>query len=112
MARTSVEKIRELDEQKAKLIAAAKSDAIRKIDRVLKELNSLGFNYRLVADGDRQPFAEKPRKGRGKGTVVNGLCKICSFPTVPPHDARSHRGQSKKAPFTSQELTERELRRG
>jgi hypothetical protein len=111
MARSAVDKIRELDEQRAKLIAAAKSEAVKKVNRALKELNDLGFSYRLVADGGRSRVVKKA-KGRGKGRVKNGPCKICSFRTTPAHDSRTHRGQSKKTPFTSQELAERGLRRG
>ena len=113
MARSAVVKIRELDEQRAKLIAAAKSEAIKKVDKALKELNSLGFEYRIVADGSGRSMrvARKVKAGRGKGRVKNAACKICKFVTVPPHDARTHRGQSRKAPFSTQELSERGLKR-
>lgn len=113
MARSAVAKIRELDEQRAKLLAAAKSEAIKKVDKALKELNSLGFDYRIVSDGSgRVRVGRKVKAGRGKGRVKNGACRICNFLTVPPHDARTHRGQSKKVPFSNQELTERGMRRG
>jgi hypothetical protein len=113
MARSAVAKIRELDAQRAKLIAAAKSDAINKVDKALKELNSLGFDYRIVADGSGRSIrvGRKRKAGRGKGRVKNAACKICNFVTVPPHDARTHRSQAKKAPFSSQELAQRGLRR-
>jgi hypothetical protein len=111
MARSAVEQIRELDQQKAKLIASAKSEAIKKVDRALQELNQLGFNYRIVADGHRMPRVKTARAGGRRRKVSNAACKICKFRTMPPHDARSHRGQSKKAPFTSKELAERGLRR-
>ena len=113
MARSAAAKIRELDEQRAKLIAAAKSEAINKVDRALKELNSLGFDYCLVSDGSGRSMrvGRKGKAGRGKGRVKSDACKICNFLTVPPHDARTHRGQAKKAPFSSQELAERGLKR-
>lgn len=111
MARSAVRQIRELDEQRAKLIAAAKSEAIKRVDQALKELNELGFNYRLVTEDSRAPKGTKARAGRRRGMVKNGLCKICNFRTVPPHDARTHRAQSKKAPLTGKELAERGLRR-
>ena len=111
MTRSAVDKIRELERRRAKLISVAKSEAIRKVDNALKELNELGFNYRLVADG-RIASAKTARAGGRKRGVNNAACKICKFRTVPPHDARTHRGQSKKAPFTNRELTERGLRRG
>src|SRR5262245_51548280 len=108
MARSAVDKIHELDAKRAKLMAAAKSDAVKKVEGALKELNALGFNYRLLADGSD---FKKARTERGKGRVRNAACKICRFATVPPHDARTHRGQAKKAPYTTQELAERGLRR-
>jgi len=111
MARSAVEQICELDEQRAKLIAAAKAEATKKVGEALKQLNQLGFNYRLVADGSHMSFEKKARAGRKKGRVKNSACKICNFRTIPPHDARTHRGQGKKAPFKSKELAERGLRR-
>ena len=56
--------------------------------------------------------SKKVKAGRGKGRVKNGPCKICNFVTLPPHDARTHRAQAKKARFTNQELAQRGLRRG
>ena len=109
MTKTAVEQIRELEKQKSKLLSAAKLDAIQKV--AVKELNELGFNYRLVADGAHMPRAKTARERGRKRRVNNVACKICNFQTVPPHDARTHRGQSKKSPFTSKELTERGLRR-
>jgi hypothetical protein len=110
MTRSAVEQIRELEAQKAKLISAAKAEAKRKVDKALSELNELGFNYRLVADGHRMPRLKTARAGGRKRRVSNVACKICKFRTVPPHDARTHRGQSKKAAFTKRELAERGLR--
>jgi hypothetical protein len=113
MTRSAVAKIRKLDEQRTRLLASAKSEAIKKVDKALKELNSLGFDYRVVSDGSSRSMrlGRKSRAGRGKGRVKNAACKICNFVTAPPHDARTHRGQAKKAPFSSQELVERGLRR-
>src|SRR5262245_44776581 len=111
MIRSAVNKIRQLDAQRAKLIAAAKSEALKKVAKALQELNDLGFNYKLVTDGDRQLAFKKAKKGRGKGRVTKGACKICGFSTIPPHDARTHRGQSKKAPLTNEELVGRGMRR-
>jgi hypothetical protein len=113
MTRVTVQKIRRLDEERAKLLAAAKSEAIKKVDQALKELNSLGFSYRLVGDNVRAtgPKSLRKKAGRVRGRVKNERCRICNFLTVPPHDARTHRSQSKKAPFTHQELGKRGLRR-
>src|SRR5262245_21626110 len=109
MIKSVVEQIRVLDAQKAKIITAAKREATKKVEQAIKELNQLGFNYRLVSDGSVR-IGKKPKMRRKKGTVSTEACKICRFRTVPPHDARSHRGQSRKAPFTREELAERGLR--
>ena len=36
-------------------------------------------------------------------------CKVCSFTTDPPHNARRHEAQAEKAPFTDEELFEMEM---
>lgn len=51
--------------------------------------------------------AAKSSGGDRKGTRTTNPdrpCPICEFKTVPPHDARRHRGQSEKRPFTAEEL--------
>ena len=112
MAKSATDKIRELDARRSKLIAGAKSEALKHVQEALKELNSLGFNYRLIGNGISRVSARTSKTGGGKGRVKSGPCKICSFATIPPHDARTHRAQAKKAPFTNQDLTQRGLRRG
>src|SRR5262245_18538090 len=111
MRRSAVSKIRQLDSQRAKLIAAAKSEPLKKVAKALQELNELGYNYNLVTDGDGQPDFKKAKKGRGKGRVTKAACKICGFATIPSHDARTHRGQAKKVPLTKEELAGRGMRR-
>ena len=67
MTKTAVEQIRELEKQKSKLLSAAKSEAIQKVDKALKELNELGFNYRLVADAPA--CLVRKRRGREAGNA-------------------------------------------
>jgi len=113
MAKSATDKIRELDARRSKLITAAKSEAIKNVEKSLKELNSLGFNYRLVGgDTTNARMKRTSKTHHGKGRVKDGPCKICNFATIPPHDARTHRAQGKKAPFTNQDLAQRGLRRG
>jgi len=114
MAVSVLDKIRTIEQQKAKV----KAETLRKVKQALKELNRLGFNYQVVSNRadslsngtGRGRVARKPQR-RKLRTLKDEPCKICGFRTVKPHDARSHRGQSKKAPFTRKELAERGLRR-
>lgn len=49
MAQNSVlDRIKKLDEEKAQLLSQAKSEALAKANTAIDELNSLGFNYRLI----------------------------------------------------------------
>jgi hypothetical protein len=66
-------------------------------DTILKDL---GFGART-----KTPKA----KSNEKSVSGDEPCPICNFRTDPPHDGRSHRGQSKKKPFTPEELEEKEL---
>jgi hypothetical protein len=67
-------------------------------DSILKEL---GFRGR-----------SKIKESRGGGPLIKDEpCPICHFLTDPPHDGRSHRGQSKKRPLTDEELKSKELTR-
>lgn len=70
---------------------------------------------KLIANKASVPFtakepqskAAKASGGERKGTRTanpDRACPICEFKTVPPHDARRHRGQTDKRPFTAEEL--------
>jgi hypothetical protein len=100
MATSVLDQIRTVEHQKVKV----KRETLRKVKQALNELNKLGFDYRVIGNGK---VSETVRTRTHK----NAPCKICGFRTVKPHDARSHRGQAKKAPFTRKELVERGLRR-
>jgi hypothetical protein len=62
-----LDQIRKLEEQKASLLSAAKSEAMKKAEAAIAELNELGFNYRLVQDG------ETTRTPRATGTRRSGV---------------------------------------
>jgi hypothetical protein len=102
MATSVLDQIRTVEHQKAKV----KTETLRKVKLALNELNKLGFDYRVVGNGR---VSETVR--RSLRTLKDAPCRICGFRTVRPHDARAHRGQAKKAPFTRKELAERGLRR-
>jgi hypothetical protein len=105
MARSpsALDRLKALDEERSQLMAEAKQQAMDRVNAAVKNLNSLGFNFR-VSEGGR---------GRGSGSrtgtrQVNAErpCPICGFRTNPPHDARAHRSQGdKKKAFTAEELS-------
>jgi hypothetical protein len=115
MAASVLDRIRIIEQQKAKV----KTETLRRVKQALKELNRLGFDYQVVrnghadgaADGTGSERVVRKSQRRKSRTLKNEPCKICGFRTVRPHDARSHRGQEKKVPFTRKELAERGLRR-
>ena len=112
-----LERLRQLDEERKRLLEDAKKEALDKAEQAINDLNALGFNYHLTESGDERPesLAEPSSKGVRKGTrqVNPGKpCSICGFQTRPPHDARRHRSQGgNKRPFTNEELERMGLRR-
>lgn len=102
MATSVLDQIRTVEHQKAKV----KMATLRRVKQALSELNKLGFDYRVVVNG-----RVDERVRRITRTPESAPCRICGFRTMRPHDARAHRGQAKKAPFTRKELAELSMRR-
>jgi hypothetical protein len=105
---TTIEKIKKLDDERAKLLESAKSDALARAEEAINELIALGFDYELVEPV--RETARKPktaRKGSAPDHTPHGVCPICTWATNPSHDRRSHRSQTKKRPFTDDELSEK-----
>ena len=94
MSKSALEQLLSLEDQKSKLVEAAKLELIEKINLDLRLLKNLGFHYRLVESHNS-----------------NSPCRICGFKTEKPHNARAHRWQEPKAPFSPEELARRGLRR-
>ena len=63
---TTMERVQELDAERAKIIADAKSAALAMAQEAVAELNALGFRYDLV-DGSG-PI--RKRRGARKGSTV------------------------------------------
>jgi len=97
MAKSALEQVKELDEQKQALIGKAKEEAIAKASEAIDELRALGFSYHL----------SRGKEGKdARGAIRDAPCKVCGFKTSPPHDRRAHRSQRKKRAFTTTELQE------
>jgi DNA repair exonuclease SbcCD ATPase subunit len=103
---TALQQIKKLDEERGKILEAAKKEAVARAEEAINELTALGFDYELVEPG--RATARKPRTAR-KGSAPDhhpkGTCPICGWATNPPHDKRSHKSQTKKKPFTDAELS-------
>lgn len=104
MTTSSLSQLRALEKQKSRLLENAKIELLEKIDRDLQLLRELGFDYGLSK--------KKRIHKRANGKHLSGRpCGICGFETDKPHDARSHRWQKPKGPFSDKELSERKMRR-
>lgn len=63
-----LDRIKELDAERAKLLEEAKATALANAEQAVAELNELGFNYRLVQGSVSAPKAPKPSaSGRRSG---------------------------------------------
>ena len=106
-AASVLERLKELDIEREKLMSEAKNEALAAATAAVEELNALGFTYRLVEGGRANSTA--PSSRTGTRTVKDEACPICNFKTSPPHDRRSHRTQEPKQPFTDAELKAKRL---
>jgi hypothetical protein len=69
-----IERIKELDKERAALFERAKEEALRRANQAVEDLNALGLKYRLVSDGDRN----KTVGNKSKGTAATGTGKRSS----------------------------------
>ncbi len=107
---TTLQQIKKLDEERAKLLESAKADALARAEEAINELTALGFDYELV-EPTRKTAPRKTTTARKSAPDHHpkGTCPICDYATKPPHDKRSHRTQTRKKAFTDAELAERNL---
>jgi hypothetical protein len=103
--KSAIQRIKDLDAERASIFDHAKAEALEKAKAVVAEFNALGLNYMLTSGGKQA----KAWLGKGKGAIKAAACPICEFQTTPPHDGRTHRSQKKKAPFSTSELKEKGL---
>ena len=62
--KSASQRIKELDAERASILGHAKGEALQKANLAVEELNSLGFNYRLVEG------AAKGKASKGMGANV------------------------------------------
>jgi hypothetical protein len=109
MQKSAIEEIKELKARMESMTAQAMAEALDKAREAIGVLRELGLNNDTILKelGFRGRAAAK---GSGEGRPLKDEpCPICHFRTDPPHDGRLHRGQSKKKPFTAEELEQKAL---
>jgi hypothetical protein len=112
MSKSALEELNELKELKAQLetkTARVKAEALDKAGEAIGILRELGIDNDTILKelGFRgRADAQESREGRAP---KDEPCPICHFRTDPPHDGRSHRGQTKKKPLTDDELEKKGL---
>jgi hypothetical protein len=102
--RSAIERIKELDAERAVLFEQAKEEALKKATDAISDLIALGLDYQLIHGAKSAKSTEKV-----PGTAKDVPCPICGFLTIPLHDRRAHRNQKKKAAFSAAELKEKGL---
>jgi hypothetical protein len=109
MQKSAIEEIRELKARVESMTAQAKAEALDKASEAIGFLRELGLDNDTILKelGFRGRAAAK--ESREARPPTDEPCPICHFRTDPPHDGRSHRGQSKKRPFTAEELEQKGL---
>lgn len=60
---SAIEELKRLDEQRTALLNSAKSEALQKAEEAVTTLNDLGFNYKLVLDGQEPKQTRTRRPG-------------------------------------------------
>lgn len=112
---SAMQRLKELEEERSSLLESVKAEALDRANESIAALNALGFSYQLVQNGagggrGRSKAGEGSRQGT-RQVNAERPCPICQFRTEPPHDARKHRSQAPKRPFTAEELEANHLRR-
>ena len=65
--KTAIQRIKELDQERATLFEQAKEEALRRANQAVEDLNSLGLKYRLVTG------TAEANKGDGKKPQETGF---------------------------------------
>ncbi len=106
MTTSTLNQIKQLEEQLATLSANAHEEALPQAEGAIEILETLGYQYSLVQDSGQKL---KRTRGGTRKPRADRDCPICLSQTTPPHDGRHHKNQTIKGPFTVEELREKGL---
>jgi hypothetical protein len=109
MQKSAIEEIKELKARVESMTAQAKAEALDRASEAIGFLRELGMDNDTILKDLGFRGRAKTQESREAGAPKEEPCPICNFRTDPPHDGRSHRGQTKKRPLTAEELEKKGL---
>jgi hypothetical protein len=109
MQKSAIEEIKELKAQLESKTERAKVEALDRASEAISFLRELGMDNDTILKDLGFRGRSKTQETREGKPPKEGPCPICNFQTAPPHDGRSHRGQTKKKPLTAEELEQKGL---
>jgi DNA repair exonuclease SbcCD ATPase subunit len=109
MQKSAIEEIKELKARLESMTEQAKAEALDKASEAISVLRALGLDNDSILKELGFRGRAKDRESREAAPPKEEPCPICNFRTDPPHDGRSHRGQTKKRPLTTEELEKKGL---
>jgi hypothetical protein len=104
MQKSAIEEIKELKAQLESKTERAKAEAFDKASEAIGFLRELAMDNVTILKELGLRGRAKTQESREGSAPKDEPCSICNFRTDPRHDGRSHRGQTKKRPFTADEL--------
>ena len=69
--KTAIQRIKELDQERATLFEQAKEEALRRANQAVEDLNALGLNYRLVTGAAPVGNKSTDKKPHETGRAAN-----------------------------------------
>jgi hypothetical protein len=112
MQKSAIEEIKELKAQLQSRTETVRTEALQKANEAICVLRDLGIDDNtILKDLGCKGGAKAQKIKDGRTGPKDEPCPMCHFRTDPPHDGRSHRGQTKKKPFTAEQLEEKGLTR-
>ena len=69
--KTAIQRIKELDHERATLFEQAKEEALRRASQAVEDLNALGLNYRLVTGAAPAASKSTDKKQHETGRAAN-----------------------------------------
>jgi hypothetical protein len=109
MQKSAIEEIKELKAQLDSKTGQAKAEALDRAGEAIGFLRELGLHNDTILEQLGFRGRAEPQDSRERRPAKEEPCPICNFRTEPPHDGRTHRGQTKKKPLTAEELEQKGL---
>jgi hypothetical protein len=109
MQKSAIEEIKELKAQLESKTEQAKAEALDRASEAIGFLREIGLDNDAILKELGFRGRAKTKESREGAAPKDEACPICHFRTDPPHDGRSHRGQTKNRPLKAEELEKKGL---